>query len=254
MNTQLDSIVRAYLLNTGRSTLHGYLRILKFLIDFLRKFSLKHSFLDKTVVLKLDQKKCVPFPEDFIMWSKIGWQAGDRIVAFERDNTINLNHEISADGLESPVANIAYNNSQWPYNRSLTFNNFTNINGQIGSLTGYGIGQNGIGYFRVNFIDREIQFSSDTPSDYQIYLEYKTNGISIQTTSSIPEIAAKLAEDYIFWQMAHYKLGAASAETEARRVAYFREYDELIQTTEPITPAVLQGLRARGYDVNKLVY
>lgn len=254
MDIQLDSIVRSYLLNTNRNTLHGYVRILKFLIDFLRKFSLKHSFLDKTVVLKLDQKKAIPFPEDFIMWSKIGWQAGDRIVAFERDNTINLNHEIKDDGLESPTVNIAYNNAQWPYNRSITFNNFTNINGEIGSLTGYGIGNNGLGYYRISWKDREIQFSSDTPSDYQIYLEYKTNGISVTTTSTIPEIAAKLGEDYIFWQIAHYKLGAAAAETEARRIAYFREYDELIQNIEPINPSVLQGLRARGFDVNKLVY
>ncbi len=254
MNTTLDSICRSYLLNTNRNTLHGYVRILKYLIDFLRKFSLKHSFLDKTVVLKLDQKKCVPFPEDFIMWSKIGWQSGDRIVAFERDNTINLNHEISADGYESPTVNIAFNNTQWPYSREITFNNFLNINGELGCFTGFGVGWNGIGYFRIDWRNREIQFSSDTPSDYQIYLEYKTNGVSIQTTSTIPEIAAKLGEDFIHWQVAHYKLGAAAAETEARRISYFREYDELIQTIEPINPAALQGLRARGFDVNKLVY
>lgn len=249
----LDDIIRNFIITQGRSTLHSYVRYMKYLIDFLRKVSLTHSIFDKTVVLKLDQKKAIQVPEDYIIWSKIGWQAGDRIVCFERDSSINLSHEISDDGLESPTVNISYNNSQWPYNRSLTFNNFTNINGQIGSLTGYGIGENGIGYFRPTN-DREIQFSSDVPSDYKIYMEYRTNGFSPHTKSVVPEVMAKLAEEYINWQLARHKLGDAASETRAREISYLKEYDEVISRMQPISMSALQGLRARGYDVNKLVY
>jgi len=257
MDMALDSIVRSYKINNGQSTLHFYLREMKFLVDFLRKFALKHSFLDKTVVLKLDQKKSIPFPEDFVMWSIVGWQSGDRIIGFERDGTVNLSHSTIEDGNEAPIANLSYNNAQWPYSgRTLTFNNFTTTTGEVGSLTGYGLGWNGLGYFRVNWKDREIQFSSEVPSDFEIYLCYKSNGFQAKTSSVIPEVAAKLGEDYIHWQMALYsrQYGASSAETEARRINYFREYDEMIAITEPITPSALAGIRARGYDVNKLVH
>lgn len=256
MDIDLDSICRSYLINVEKTTLHGYLRIMKFLIDFMRKFALKHAFLDKTVVLKMDQKKSIPFPEDFIMWSKIGWQSGDRIVAFQRDSTINLHHATSDDGFESPTVNDKFNNAKFPYNQTanLIFNNFINLNGEIGFIPATGIGYNGLGYFRINWRDREIQFSSDTPIDFEIYLEYKSNGFQARSKSVVPEIAAKLGEDYIHWQVAHYKLGAAATETEARRINYFREYDEMIAITEPINPAAIEGIRARGFDVNKLVY
>lgn len=222
----------------------------------MRKFSLKHAFMDKTVVLKLDQKKSIAFPEDFIMWSKVGWQSGDRIVAFQRDPTINKHHSTAEDGVETPTVNAKFNNAKFPHNQtaSLVFNNFVNTNGEIGFLEATGIGYNGLGYFSVNWEAREIQFSSDTPIDFEIYLEYKTNGFSVSTKSTIPEIAAKLGEDYIHWQEAHYKLGAAAAETEARKRAYFNEYDDMIAITEPISPAAIEGIRARGFDVNKLVY
>lgn len=256
MNVTLDSIVRGHLVNTGRNTLHGYVKLLKYLIDFMRKFALKHAFMDRTVVLKLDQKKSVAFPEDFIMWSKVGWQQGDRIVAFQRDATINLHHSTEEDGVETPTVNEKYNIAKFPYNQraDLVFNNFINQDGETGFLEATGIGHNGLGYFRCNFEAREFQFSSDTPIDFEIYLEYKSNGFNATTKSTVPEVAAKLGEDYIYWQEAHYKLGAAAAETEARRITYLREYDDLIAITEPITPAAIEGIRARGFDINKLVY
>lgn len=248
----LDEIIRNYMIAQGRTTLHGYLRYLKYLIDFLRDVSLTHSVLDKTIALKMDQKKAIQVPEDYIIWSKIGFQVGDRIVAFEKDNTINLNHEISADGLEAPVANIAFNIAKFPYT-SLVFNNFTTQEGELGFLNGVGLGHNGVGYFRTTS-DREIQFSSDLDADTTIYLEYKTNGFNPSTKSSVPEIMAKLGEDYINWQMARTKMGDAAAETSARKVAYFDEYDKVISRMEPVTVASIEGLRARGFDVNKIVY
>lgn len=254
MTVTLDDIVRGFLLTKGNSTLHGYLRYMKFLVEFMRKFAMKNAFMDKTVVLKLDQKKSIPFPEDFIMWKKIGWQSGDRIVAFENDQTINLHHATSEDGNEAPTANLSFNNANWPYNNRLVLNNFTNSNGENGELLAYGVGHNGLSYFRLNWRDREIQFSSEIPSNYEIYLEYKVNGFSATSKSVIPEIAAKLGEDYIYWQDARYKLGDAAVETESRRIAYFREYDELIGNINPVSIAGLIGVRARSFDINKIVY
>lgn len=256
MNVELDYIVRSYLVNTQRTTLHGYVRLLKFLIDFMKKLALHSAFMDKTVVLKLDQKKSTPFPEDCVMWSKIGWKQGDRIVAFTRDQTISLAHNTANDGLTSPTANEKYNIAKFPYNQraNLILNNFINGEGELGFLNASGLGNNGLGYFKPNYDTREFQFSSDTPAEFEIYLEYKTNGFQASTRSTVPEVAAKLGEDYIHWQVAHFKFGAAAAETQARKKTYFDEYDDMIAITEPINPAEIEGLRARGFDINKLVY
>ncbi len=254
MNTTLDSIIRGYLISQQKNTLHSYLRYMKYLIDFLRQVSLTHSFFDKTIILKLDQKKAAAVPDDFIMWNKIGWQAGDRIVAFENDGTINMHHATSADGIEAPTANPSFNNAQWPYNSTLSFNNYTTNNGECVAIPCHGIGYNGIGYFRYSHQAREIQFSSDTPSGFEIYLEHKTNGFQPKTSSTVPEIMAKLGEDYINWQKARHQFGEASVETRAREIAFMKEYDTVISRLYPITIASLTGIRARGFDIKKIVY
>lgn len=248
----LDAIVRGYKVRHGQTTLHNYLRYLKFLVDFLRDVALTHAIFDKTVALKMDQKKAIQVPEDYVIWSKIGYQQGDRIAAFERDNTINLNHEISDDGLEAPTANEKFNIGKFPYTR-LTFNNFTNQDGELGCLEGIGLGHNGVGYFRPTS-DREIQFSSDISIDTVIYLEYKTNGFNPTTKSTVPDIMSKLGEDYIHWQEARRKFGDAATETRAREIAYGKEYDNVLAKMNPFSIAALQGSRARSFDGNKLVY
>ncbi len=248
----LDAIVRNFLISQNRTTLHFYLRYMKYLIDFLRKVALTHAIFDKTVALKMDQKKAIQVPEGYLIWSKIGFQVGDRIVGFERDNTINLHHDITPDGLESPVANDRFNIAKFPYTR-LVFNNFTNEAGELGMLEGMGLGHNGVGYFRPTS-DREIQFSSDIDSDTTIYLEHKTNGFNPTTKSTVPEIFAKLGEDYINWQEARRKFGDAAAETRARERSYLIEYDDVMAKMEPISIASLMGSRARSFDINKIVY
>jgi len=249
----LDQIIRNYLISQNRTTLHSYLRYMKYLIDFLRGVSVTHAIFVKTVALKMDQKKAIQLPDDFLVHSKIGFQQGDRIVAFEIDNTINLNHEISEDGLEAPTANEKFNIGKFPYTR-LTFNNFTNNEGEVGALSGIGLGHNGVGYCKLNLQAKEIQFSSDIDADTIIYLEYSGNGFNPTTKSTVPEIMAKLGEDYINWQEGRRKFGDAAAETFARKKAYFDEYDDVMAKMNPISIAALQGIRSRGFDINKIVY
>ena len=256
MSVSLDSITRSYLGKNGYNTLHNYVGCLRHLLDFLRKVSLNHAVFDKTVVLRLDEKKAVAWPQDYVTWNKIGWQKGDRIIAFQKDNTINLHHSLCEDEI-SATENDPYDiNTPWPYNNTetpVTFDNYFYQNG-IGYLQAYGTGFSGIGYFKPNEQAREFQFSSDVPQDFEIYLEYKTNGFSPTTRSVVPEVFAKLGEDYIHWQMAVYdkRLGAASPETMARELNYKNEYNEVLKQLNPISVDDIIGAKARAFHVNKL--
>lgn len=253
----LDDAVRGLMIAKGRNTLHGYLKYMKYAVDFLKKVSLNHSFMDKTVVLRMDEKKAIQFPPDLINWNKIGWQSGDRIIAFQRDPTIAL-HQSYEDDAISATPNQRYNiNQPWPYNNSMPQVNFYNYymeDGSVGYLKAYGVGYNGIGYYRVNRSTREIQFSAEIPIDFEIYLEYKTSGFNPKSKSTIPLIMSKLCEDYIDWQEARHKLGAASVEAQARMIEFNREYDEVLSQLDKWTVDELVNARARTYDVNKIVH
>ncbi len=257
METTLDNICRNYLAKNGYNTLHHYVKCMRHLVDFLRDVSLSHSIFDKTVVLRLDSKKAVQFPSDMVTWTKLGWQKGDRIIAFQKDSSINLHHDTEADG-PSETVNDAYDiNSPWPYNGSFTpttFNNYWYNNG-AGSLSGYAVGTNGLGYFRPNYSAKEFQFSSDVPADFEIYLEYRCNGFKPRTKSVVPEVLGRVAEDYIHWQLARFdrRMGDSSSETEGRRLAYQREYNKALSQMNPTVFADIIGAKARAFHVNKLV-
>ena len=245
MNTiTLDSVVRTYLLKQGKNTLHSYVRLISFLIDFLRKFSVTHAHGTKQKMLKLDYKKSAQMPPDLLTISRIGWVSGDRIVGFDVDPTISLYHSKEEDAISGSL-NQPYQVIQ-PWTIAEITATANDDGGDVG--TGY----NFSGYIRINYQANEIQFSSDVSSDKQIYIEYKTNGLKPKTKSVIPEFASKAAEDYIHWQVARFKLGDSSAETESRRITFWREIDDVQASLMNISFDTLAGNKARAFDINKL--
>lgn len=250
MRVTLDDIVRSILIAEGRNTLHGYLRIMKFLIDFLRNFSLNHTYLDHHLVLKLDEKKAIQLPDDFLAATTIAWQSGDRIIRFQRDNSINL-HQSYCEDVASATANSRYQVFQsWPYNGEGVM--VTNDQMLLGNCNLNGNGYNGLGYFRMNWAAREIQFSTDIPTPEEIYLEYKSNGFSAKSKSSLPEFASKVAEDYTRWQLGRMKFGDSASETEARRITYLRTYDDMMAQLDPIDYEAIAGAKARAHHINRM--
>jgi hypothetical protein len=250
MNITLDDIVRNYMITQGKNTLHGYVKMMKHLVDFLRDFSMDNAYMDNIAILELDEKNAVQFPEGLISIKMAAWQSGDRIIKFETDNRINLNSSRKED-VGSATPNVAYNISQtWPYNGIGSIADSVNLP----QTTSLGIGHNGLGYLRVNWAEREIQFDANVPAPTEIYLEYKSNGFNPKSKSSIPEFASKVAEEYIHWQLGRAKHGDASAEVMARRMNYKREYDIMLARLDPIDYEGIVGARARSFDINKILH
>lgn len=256
MNITLDDIVRNYMVSQGKNTLHGYVRIMKHLVDFLRNFSLDNTYIDNRVVLQMDEKKAIQFPDDLIAVKAVAWQSGDRILKFEVDNRINLNFS-RVDDVGSSTPNEPYMTAQvWPYNGVGPIADYLMFSGQYTGqvVNQLGAGDNGLAYFRINWQDREIQFNANTPGTWDVYLEYKSNGFNPKSKSSIPEFAAKVAEEYVHWQLGRHKFGDASAEAEARRRRYKQEYDDMIARLDPLDYEAIVGARARSFDINKILH
>ncbi len=250
MNLTLDNIVRSYLFSTSENTLHKYVRSLKFLIDFLRKFSQNHVYMDHLKVLKVDEKYALQLPDDFMSLNYLAYQSGDRIIKFQRDSSINPNVSY-CDDAASATPNTAFNISIFECNVESSLFDF--INDGDARFRTYGKGYDGIGYFNFNWNNREIQFSSEARVSNGVLISYKSNGFNPRTRSTIPEFAQESAEAFLHWQTAHYdrKLGAAAAETEARRLNYNRVYDDMLAAMDPIDYEALMGIKARATDFRK---
>lgn len=252
MNVELDSVVRSYLFSTGNSTTHKYLRTMRMVVEFLAKFARNHTYMDTVTVLQVDQKYAIQLPASFVSLNTLAFVSGDRLIKFDRDRTINLSYSYEEDQV-SATKNVAYNIYQaFPYNQPL----IDIVNDSATSFSSLGNGHNGAGYFNFNWPAREIQFSTDSAVTGGVYISYKSNGFNPTTRSSIPEFAAQLAEAYVHWQMARMdrRMGDSSAETEARRINFNREYDDMLAALDPIDYEAIMGIRARAFDQNKIVF
>lgn len=253
MKVTLDDVVRNYMLSHGKNTLHGYVTYMKYMVDFLRQFSMNHVFMDNNVELKLDEKKAVQLPDDFISATKIAWKSGDRLVMFERDNSLSLRSDY-CDDVGSATQNSAYSIFQsFPFNGAFTVDQFVSMNSVSDMVQVAGVGDNGMGYFRFNWKDREIQFDANVPSPYKIYIEYKSNGFNPKSKSTIPEFAQTPAEEYINWQDARRKFGDASAETKARKYTYDLAHYDMISALDNLNRESIVGAMARSTHINKLI-
>ena len=243
----LDSVVRSYIADTGRTTLHGYMRYMKWAMDGLKKWHTQNSYEDKVVLLPMDKKKAVAYPEDMVTWNYLGVKVGDRIAQFNRDKTISLHHSQSGN---HKAVNTQYNPAnQWPELAS----NFVNFYYEDAVNTvGFGAGSNGVGYFNDNNECKEFQFSSEVTST-DVILSYKSNGFNPTAETEVNEIAEGLLRDYIHWQAARFdkRYGDNSGETQMRKKEYGERYKEVRGQLMYITYEGILDILRRTTDINR---
>jgi hypothetical protein len=243
MTISLDNIVRSFLIGQGRTTLHSYLRYLKYVIDILRKIAMQYSVMNKTILLRMDQKKAAQWPDDCIVPLAVGWKNGDRVEMYQLDSSIALTHSHVEDGISATPNSIFENFDQ--------YNILTASTGQPYNVISYGLGYNFSGYFNVNHKAREIQFSSEVDSSRDIIFIYRSNGFNPKSKTTISEVFQQMCEAYIFWQDGVKRFGSASAETEARRINFEREQTDVLQILMPVTYQNILKARAVTTDFNK---
>lgn len=248
----LDSVVRSYLADTGRTTLHKYLRYMKWAMDGLKKWHINGNYEDKTVMMKMDKKKSVPYPEDMVIWSKIGVKVGDRMVQFNKDDTITLHHT-QANNYQK--ANDEYNPAnQWPELESYYWDGglgsfYSDFNEGL-NYKGFGRGHNGVGYFTENNQCKEFQFSSEVTSS-EIVLVYRSSGFNPSAETEVNEIANELLRDYMRWQEGRFKYGDSAAETQFRKKEYGERYSEVRDQLMYITYEGIMDILRRTTDINR---
>ena len=204
---KIDTIVREALADRGYNTLHLYPRYLLFAIRILRKINLDHSEDIKTVRLPVSVTKTVKYPEDYIIYNKIGMKLGDRMWNFVRDKTLTTHH------VDKYTTNANFYTEAVNTVTSLRFFNFfPNFQGTRGTDQGngfvdiFGYGHNGVGYFTTNDACREFQLSSEIDTSH-IYLEYTFNNFNPDTETFVPIIVQDVIREYLHYQDAKHRPG-----------------------------------------------
>lgn len=230
----IDTVVREAIADKGYSTLHLYPRYLHFALRMLRKLDIDFSEEIKTKRIRVTKRKTVPYPDDYIIWSKIGVKIGDRLWVMVRDNTITY------DKLDKYTPNSSFiPEAQKVIGRTYRFYNYVNDEQGIrGYIDQRGYGYNGVGYFQPVDSCKEFQLSSEVKHK-EVILEYVSSSFDPDSETFVPITAQDLIRNYIHYQDARFNNTTGMGKTSKEEQEYL---DELSQYQMRLSDLSFQGI------------
>lgn len=245
----LDSVVRSYLGDMQKPTLHGYVPLLHYALEGFRELSYDVIAEVKTVEVKYNQIKVASLPNDFVKLIKVYAKVGDRVVEISEDSTISYHKESTIK------ANDTYSEKRHE-NRgaggiSLGYETDNELNGV--SIGNYGFGHNHFGYFRMkkDSYPVEMHFSSEITSK-KVFVEYLATPNTPGSETVLTPLAAKCLNEYIGYKESRAKNGEASNETQARKMSFEQERDKLFARESNLTLGTIADIYKQSYGEQQL--
>lgn len=234
----IDTIVRRALADKGENTLYLYPRYLHYALTMFRKINKDYSENIKTVSLPVSATNTVQFPSDYIAYNKMGIKLGDRLMCFQKDNTITV-HKDDAYTKNSkffPEANNQFG-TYYFYNYDNTRDvDSTNAGNYFLEVNGYA--HNGVGYFKENAMCSEFQLSSEVVAK-NVILEYIYNEYDPNSETLVPALAEDVLKEFIHYQYARFSKSISISKVREEE----REYlDELATYNMRLSDVSFQGI------------
>ena len=238
----LESIVRGAIANKGHDTLHLFVPFLHWSFAAIAKYQREGVFTEIRFTKDyLDENNALSFPDDMVMWNKVGVIENGRMTVFINDDGLSLDPADQNTKKETDVRGLFSYDSN-----SLDVLYHTNVN----VSTTQGVVQVSFANtntFRVNWKARKFQIGRPM-SERKVYLEYVAKAYDPSTQTLVNELASDYIEQFIYYREARFKFGASHRETVAAEADWQDERDELRGslsdlTGEGILSALHQGTR-----------
>jgi len=234
----LEYVVHSVLMDLDDPTLHFYKKYLQYAIIGLEQLNLFTGDQVKVAYLKFNQDtKTVDLPNDYITYTKIGYNDGGVISLFGLNNSLMLARK--PDDCGNPMNENTTNCGE--STTSGSGNQLSNLilpysgyyyaphyrNGQfVGELYGGAGGRHNDGEFRIDKTNRKIVFNSEVQVS-EIILEYKSSGVSDDGSTCIPREYVPALKAFIHWQRRRYKDKVSRGEKNALRQEYYDAFEQL---------------------------
>lgn len=223
----LDYIVRLVLMDLDDYSLAFYKKYLQYAILGFQDVNLFTIQSLRVAYLPLNQNtKSVDLPDDFIMYSKIGFNKGGELATFSINKDLMLTRDTdscgnllndNATGQDSgigPFYNLEY---YTPHYRNGQF---------VGEMFGGTGNKNADGEFRIDKELRKITFGSEVSAS-EIILEYKSSGVSGDGSTVVPREYIEVLRAYVHWQRKEYNDKMAQSEKDRLRRRYTDEFEKV---------------------------
>lgn len=234
----LDKIVRSALLDKGY-TMHWYLQFLQYGIDAVRMLNFDVLQNVKSIRLPVNSYKACTLPCDFVDVIRIGDEVGQYILPWGERETFNRLNKFDANGNKIPYGDIESVQGLLPNNwEGFWYTNYVNDKGEhLGRIF------NNFPSFRNSYLvireRNEIQLD-ESYTGSTITMDYITDGVTTDATTSIHPYAIDCIKAYIFWKAREH---GRQFNLSERAMAKEEFYNQL---------RLLKG-RMNGIDTNEIV-
>jgi hypothetical protein len=242
----LDKIVRSALMDRGYP-MHFYLQFLQYGIDAFRMLNFDVLQNVKSVRLQVNSYKAATLPCDFVDYVRVGSQVGQYIMPFgEKRDSFNRLNKFDANGNKVPYGDIESVQGLLPNDwEGFWYTNYVNDKGEhLGRIF------NNFSGFRDSFVilreRNEIQLD-DSFDGSTIVMDYISDGVSTDATTSIHPYAIDAIKAYISWKM---KENGRQYNMGERQVAKDEFYNQLRLLKGRMNSIDINDIRralARGY-------
>jgi hypothetical protein len=195
---------------------------------FIRELRMSALPSVKAVYLNTNEINCIDFPKDYLYYTKIGVNIGNKIWTLTRNDNLVLTRKEDECGME--YRDVAAGNCSC--STGYPFVPFWNGATWNGGLYGVGGGINSEGYYRIDFDKQRIQFDNRVPQT-QILLEYVSSGVEPDGNMLVPEEAVNCLIAYVHWQNIMHNRRIGRGEKQDAKKNWEDEYQKMVEVINP---------------------
>jgi hypothetical protein len=226
----LDYAVHMVLMDLDDYTNTFYKKYLQYAILGFQDLNLFVNQSVKVAYLTVGANKTAPLPDDYITYTKIGYNNGGVVATLGLNNDLMMPHQTNDCGdLVNDNLGDCGNESSGDSSAVVpSFGYYFSAhyrNGQfVGEQYGGAGGRHNDGTYRIDEERRLIVFNSEVAAS-EIILEYKSSGIKGDGSTMVKREFIPAIRAYIHWQRRAYNDNVAESKKRELRDQYYLEFD-----------------------------
>lgn len=219
----LGYVVNLVRMDLNEGTTNNFQKFLQYAILGYRELRFKVSRNVKVLYATPNDAMIVPMPQDFETYTKIGIQTNKGIfnLSLNPDLPFSRKTECGAD-IDAVVATCECSEEQAAsYNYGFYYTPHWRNGQYVGEMYGRAGGYNQLGYYRLDYDYRQIQFSGVPKTE--LYIEYMSSGDDINDSTLIPTSAVQAVRSYVHWQLKEFDSKSSLGERQLKKAQYLSD-------------------------------
>ena len=240
----IHSVVKE-VLNEADLTIHKYVKILYFILDYYQRFPMKYRELVKQRKITVNSYKRAAIPEDLMGVVDVSMIHGERIVSLFREDSLIKLYNKNSEGNKIPWPEAETDLLPEQYSVYTSDGTLVNPSELSKSFNWYGLSIGSDYAFMVDRQNRELVFTNRLPDSVELIITYSTDNIKTTDANVVDLVFSDTLKKYAL--MMYAKRNTVPKYEVNELVRDWKNSKKALKAhLEPITYAGLMNVFRKG--------